>query len=618
MVDQSVAYYTGGEKELDELVSHIKVKIRRCHEQDNVSFLDYSYNKIIFEIRDLLANALPTFQQEFIPQISPLSKHIGVEGDFSFGCFEVAKYLKQPPAEVAILIKQRIESEIHGCRYIRSVSYVGPYVNFSINVHEVFAHLCSVFHATGTMYGSSDAENGKTIIIDYSSPNIAKPMGVGHLRSTNIGGSLANIHTFSGACVVRVNHLGDWGSQFCKIILAKQLWEPSVSITDLKMDDLLRLYVRFSNDGTLVPDVEKQIQNIEQKLEAGDEEYMAMWSAICQKSIQEIGKIYEPLHAKFDLYLGESYFRDKTENIIQAALSKGVAKKGENGALVVDVLDLPTLIIQKSGGSALYITRDLAALRYRMDNFSPQSILYVVGSEQSLHFKQLFSLAHVLGIVPAGMCSHIAFGLVNVGGKKMSTRGGTLIKLDELIAQMREAFEKYLVEKHGESMPADNRKRLALQLGVGSLLFRDLSQNIEESIQFDWERMLAVQAGNASYIFYTLARAQSVLKKMNPKDAVVSDGNKILFSSVERRLVFELLMFPEIVRRAASTNQPKHITEYLTSLAAIYSGFYNDHPILSENNDLSRSARIRLTEMTRVVIRNGLSLLNIEPVETRI
>ncbi|MEK9183973.1 MAG: arginine--tRNA ligase, partial [Patescibacteria group bacterium] len=466
----------------------------------------------------------------------------------------------------------------------------------------------------GDKYGESDVNENKIALIDYSSPNIAKPMGVGHLRSTIIGQALANIYHKTGFSVIKDNHLGDWGTQFGKLIYAYQKWGDKEKISKNPIKELNDLYVKFNKEAEKNPELDEKAREFFQKLERGDKRLVNLWREFSKLSVKEFNKIYKKLGVDFDIYIGESYFSSEADKEVKEALKKGIARKDSaTGAVIVDSLDVPSFLLQKQDGSTLYITRDLAALRFRVKTFKPDVILYVVGQEQTLNFRQLFELSKALDILDKVQAKHTGFGLVLAGEEKMSTRKGTLIELKELISQSVAKSKKILLEKN----PDINKKELkeiSEIIGVGAIIYNDLRQSRSKNISFNWERMLNFEGGSAVYLQYTYARINSILKKV--KSTQLKKTSNIIFEKdIEFLIAKKLMFYSIIINNAQKFDFPHLIATYLEELAQIFNSFYNNVSIIETKDKNLRQSRLILIKSVAQVIKNGLELLNIKVAE---
>jgi len=512
--------------------------------------------------------------------------------------------------------------------FIENAQALGPYLNINLKKQKIYSLLLNDISKLKDKFGQSDLNAKKVVVIDYSGPNIAKPIGVGHLRSTIIGQALANIYEATGYSVIRDNHLGDWGTQFGKLVYAYRQWGDKKKIAENPIKEMNELYVKFHEEAEKNPEIEDIARQIFQKMEEGDSELIKLWMKFRNISIAEFKKIYERLGIKFDAYLGESYFAEETDKLVEECLEKKLAKKDEEtGAIAVEDLDgVPSFLLRKKDDSGLYITRDLAALIFRVKVFEPDDILYVVGEEQSLHFRQLFALARALGYIDGAKAKHIGFGLVLSGGEKMSTRKGTLIELEELIKQSVEKSKEILRQKN-KDLSEKEIEEISEIIGLGAVVYNDLRQSRQKNIYFDWKRMLDFEGGSAVYLQYTVARINSIVKKIDPADhqgvaLMVSpsrqplDGNAPIFEKdSEFALVRKMMFFPQVILEAQKHNSPHLIAVYLEELAQLFNHFYNEVSIIGTEDAKLRLSRISLIKSVATVIKNGLKLLGVKTPE---
>ncbi|EKE18429.1 MAG: hypothetical protein ACD_9C00339G0004 [uncultured bacterium] len=442
-------------------------------------------------------------------------------------------------------------------------------------------------------------------------------MGVGHLRSTIIGQALANLYEKTGYTVIKDNHLGDWGTQFGKLLLAYKQWGNEQKIAENPIAELKDLYVKFHDLAKENPQMEDDARALFVKLENGDSELTALWKRFRELSIIDFEKMYKRLGISFDLYVGESFFIKDAENAVVDCLAKGACKiDEETGAVVVDSDEnMPSFLLRKQDGSTLYMSRDLAAMKFRSEVLNPESILYVVGSEQGLNFKQLFALAEKTGYLPSSTkAKHIDFGMITVEGKKMSTRKGTLIELEDLLKQSVEKSREILSQKN-PTLTQQELDEISEIVGVGAILYNDLHQSRTKNISFDWDRMLDLEGGSAAYLQYTYVRIQSILRKLTdvyPGEMKVLDENEISFEAKsEFSLAKKLMIFPQVIAKAQKTDSPHDLCVYLEELTLIFNSFYNEVSIIRTEDVKLRNSRVMLGSATANVIRNGLALLNI-------
>ena len=466
----------------------------------------------------------------------------------------------------------------------------------------------------GEKFGSSKIGNGKTVIIDYSAPNIAKKMHVGHLRSTIIGGALYNIYKFLGYKTIGDNHIGDWGKQFGIMIAACKRYGLQISdLEKITTSEMLDIYVKFNKEMKENIELEDLAREEFKKLECGDKENRKIWEILRKRSLDDFDKIYKTLGIKFELVLGESFYENKMKEIIKDALDQKIAIKNSDNSVVIPLakFNLTDCLILKSDGATLYETRDLATIKHRVKKYNPDIILYVVGNEQTLHFQQLFQSAELLDYISKDKLHHIKFGLIlDENHKKLATREGRFIGAEDLINQIIELAEKATKEKN-PSLSEKERKEAAKIIGIGALKYNDLSQNRQSNIVFDWDKMLSFEGNSAPYILYTYVRLQSILGKTK---FAGSFKPEFLKEKEEIDIIKELIMFSDVVEESAKNFQMNNLTDHLYKLASLVNGFYEKYPVLKTDHDTS-SARLALIKAITIVLKNGLNLLGIETLE---
>lgn len=491
---------------------------------------------------------------------------------------------------------------------VEKIEVAGPgFINFWLKKDVLVDNLMQI-DSTGEKYGGSDSGHGKLAIIEYSSPNIAKPFGVGHLRSTVIGDSIANLFEALGWKVLRDNHLGDWGTQFGKMIFAIKTWgnEEVIKNSDSPVSELSKLYVKFHEESKNDESLEEEARSWFKKLEDGDPEARRIWQECIDISWKEFDKIYKLLGIKFSSEfnngrgLGESFFKTRMKTVIDELDEKGLLKVGEGGAKLVffDGDKYPPAVIIKKDGATLYHTRDLATDKYRLEKYNPDLIINEVGSEQSLYFQQLFEIEKLLGWFKEGARVHVGHGLFLIDGKKMSTRAGKTVQLKEVLY---EAIEK--------AKSLGNKDTNAEAVGVGAIKYFDLLHQPSTNINFDWDKMFALEGNSGPYLQYTVARTNSVLIKADMGDI---DLQNLELNKEELSVLRTLIRFPEVIEKAAESYSPNLLCNYLYDLASKYNAFYNQHKIIGSDNE---NLRLRLTKASGQVLKNGLKLLGIEAPE---
>ncbi|MDO4680035.1 MAG: arginine--tRNA ligase [Aerococcus sp.] len=523
-------------------------------------------------------------------------------GDWAFPAFKLAKTWKKNPVEIAKEITEQVPE--HDA--IDSVKAVGPYVNFFLNrIENTNAILHGVLEA-GETYGSKDLGHGRNITLDMSSPNIAKPMSMGHLRSTVIGNSLAKIIAKLGYNPVRINHLGDWGTQFGKLIVAYRKWgDPEKVRGENAINELVKLYVKFHVEAEKEPELDDEARATFKALEDGDEEVTALWKLFREESLNEFNSIYKRLNVEFDHYTGESFYEDKMQEVIDDLKGDGLLHENE-GAQIVDLDDynLPPALIQKSDGATLYITRDLATAYYRKRTFDFAQSLYIVGSEQAVHFQQLKAVLAKLGKEWQEDMHHIQFGLITVNGKKLSTRAGKIILLKDVLDEAQRLAQEQIDTKNPD-LP--NKEQVAQEVGVGAVIFHDLKSERLNNFDFSLEEVVRFEGETGPYVQYTNARAQSLLEKAGVD--IDLDAIHALDDDFSWRIVKLLNEYPTYVERAFTTYEPSVIAKYTITLAQAFNKFYGNTRILDKDDQLN--ARLALVKATTIVLKDGLSLLGV-------
>jgi arginyl-tRNA synthetase len=525
-------------------------------------------------------------------------------GDYGFPCFALAKSWRKAPAQIAAELAQKIRPTM----LIPAIRPLGPYINFFLNKQELISSVLRAALQQGDAYGQSSEGNGQTVIVEFSSPNIAKPFGVGHLRSTVIGNALYHIYQALGYHTIRINHLGDWGTQFGKLIVAYKAWGQDQVLQANPIQVLYELYVRFHTEAEQNPALEDEARIWFKKLEEGDTEARRIWQWFKELSLKEFQRIYDRLGISFDYAPGESFYNEMMADSIARIQAAGLAQYSE-GALIVDLTPyhMPPLLLRKRDEATLYATRDLAAAEYRYRTFHFAKMLYVVGADQKLHFQQFFKVLELMGYPWAQQCVHIDFGLVKFQDEKMGTRKGNIIFLEDVLDKAVALAERIIAEKN----PGLERKReVAEQIGIGAVIFADLSSRRSKDIHFQWERVLNFDGETAPYIQYTHARACSVLRKYGREVPPKADYT-LLALEAEFALCKLLGSFAQIVHQAAETYEPSVLSSYLIELAECFNAYYHQNRILTDDPAL-QEARVLLTGAVRQVLYNGLKLLGIQ------
>ncbi len=466
--------------------------------------------------------------------------------------------------------------------------------------------------------GAINSGKGKTVVIDFSSPNIAKTMHIGHLRSTIIGASLCKIHEFSGYKVIGDNHIGDWGTQFGKLIVAYDRWLDEEGLKEDPVAELERLYVEFGKKAGDEPSLEDEARKELAKLQKGDERNTELWKKFVSLSMHRFNEIYDRMNIKFDVVYGESHYNDMLDDTVKMLKDKNLAKKSE-GAYVVflDEDDLPPYLVQKSDGAFLYSTTDISALRYRINKWHPDSIIIVTDNRQELHFKQLRAVAVKLGWDKEAELVHVSFGRLNFAGEIMATRAGNVVKLKDLLDEAHNMAKK-VVDEASPHLSEVERDNIAETVGISTIKYFDLSQNRTSDITFDWESSLALQGNTATYLLYAYARIRSIFRKY--KEETSKDINSIydydinIVNDDEAKVVKEALKFPWAVNLALRSYKPNVICDFIYNLSQDFSSFYNKHRVINAEDNTPES-RLLICELVAKTIRKGLELLTISPLE---
>lgn len=528
-------------------------------------------------------------------------------GDYAFPCFRLAKELRKAPPVIANEIKEKIEQVDD----IEKIEVAGGYLNFFVNKTTLAEEVLGEISKT-EQYGKSKVGEGKNIVIDYSAPNIAKPFHIGHLRSTVIGAALYNIYKYLGYNVTGINHLGDYGTQFGKLIEGYKMWGKEYDIEKDPINELTKIYIRINEACKNDEQILEKCRDNFKKLEDGDSYCVEIWKKFRELSLQEFQKVYDLLGSKFDSWNGESFYSDKMPEVIEILEKTGKLVESQ-GAKIIDLEDKginTPCIIEKSNGSTTYATRDLAAIMYRAKTYDFDKALYVTSYEQTLHFKQVFEVAKLLGLdekFTDGL-EHVSFGMVLLPEGKMSTREGNVVKLEDLLNEAISRAEKIIEQKNPE---LKNKEEVAKKVGIGSVIFNDLSgARIKDEI-FDWNTILNFQGETGPYIQYTYVRTRSVLEKAGylPKVEEVKVDN--LFDEYSLNILKLIYNFEDVLIQVTDKNEPSILARYLIDLAKAYSIFYNENKIIVDDKGVQDS-RVYLTYAVSKVLKQGVELLGMQ------
>ena len=528
-------------------------------------------------------------------------------GDYAFPCFRLAKELRKAPPAIANEIKEKIEA----VEEIEKIEVAGGYLNFFINKTILAKEVLEEISKT-EQYGKSEIGKEKNIVIDYSAPNIAKPFHIGHLRSTVIGGALYNIYKYLGYNVTGVNHLGDYGTQFGKLIEGYKMWGKEYDIEKDPINELTKIYIRINEACKNDEQILENCRNNFKKLEDGDPYCVEIWKKFRELSLQEFQKVYDLLGSKFDSWNGESFYSDKMPEVIDILEKTGKLVESQ-GAKIIDLEDKginTPCIIEKSNGSTTYATRDLAAILYRARTYDFDKALYVTSYEQVLHFKQVFEVAKLLGLDEkyTNGLEHVSFGMVLLPEGKMSTREGNIIKLEELLNEAISRAKEIIEQKNPD---LENKEEVAKKVGIGAVIFNDMSASRIKDEVFDWNTILNFQGETGPYVQYTYVRTKSVLEKAGylPKIEDIKTNN--LSDEYSLAILKLIYNFEDVLIQVTDKNEPSILARYLIDLAKAYSSFYNENKIIVEDKEV-QNARVYLTYAVSQVLKQGANLLGIQ------
>lgn len=559
-----------------------------------------------YEAAKLIAKAADMEIDEVLGMIEvPANKEMG---DYAFPCFKLAKKFRKAPNLIAADICGKLE----GSDSFTKIECVAAYINFFTDKSSYAKTVIESVNNAGAKYGESSEGEGKTIVIDYSSPNIAKPFHVGHLRSTVIGSALYNIFEKLGYKCVGINHLGDWGTQFGKLIEAYKLWGSKEAVEEKGISELTRIYVKFHEEAEKDDSLNDRARAWFVKMQDGNEEAISLWKWFYDISIKEFERVYEKLGVKFDYYTGESFYNDKMDAVVEELKAKNLLVES-NGAMIVDLEDakMPPCLILRTDGGTLYATRDITAALYRKKTYDFDKCIYVTAIDQNLHFAQWFKVIEKMGYDWSKDLVHVPFGLVSLEDGKLSTRKGKVVLMEDLL---NEAVKKTtgIIDEKNPDLP--NKEEVAKQVGIGAVIFDDLYNGRIKDIVFSWDRMLNFDGETGPYVQYTHARACSVLKKAGYDKKAENIDYSVLTDDAAAYVCKTIALFNDKIKEAANRYEPSVIARYLVDVAQSFNKFYHDNIILADDENV-KNARLALVDAVRTVIKSGLAILGIDAPE---
>ena len=553
--------------------------------------------------KETAQNLLPLFKNTSWKSVESIKKALTSPKLFSHGhlalpIFSLAKELGQNPKTYATDLAEQITNQ--QINHIVSLQAIGGFINFKFSSAYLGRHLCHFVFSQKE--NTSDLK--KKIIIEYSSPNVAKPLGMGHLRASVIGQALYRLAKAQGFYVIGLNHLGDWGVQFGHLAWAYQQWKEEYDFESQPLQSLYEMYVRFHNEAKVSPELKRKGSEFFRRLESGDQEILKIWKMFVKITLKEHQRLYDLLGVQFDLIQGESFYHDKLEHTVERLKDAGLLKDSQ-GAKVVFLEGFPPCLILKSDGGSLYATRDIASALYRHEVMGGDELLYVTGADQSLHFKQVFGVLSQMRLDWAKHCHHIPFGLYRFKDSKMSTRKGNVVFMDDVLKEACQRTLRLIEEKNPQ---LQNKSEIAEQVGIGAVIFNDLMNDRVKNVDFDWSQVLNFEGNSGPYVQYCLVRCRSLLRKF--EKTVPPTFQKDLVSPEELQLMLTLLAFPEILQYAWQIFKPHILAQYVLKLCQEFHTFYHKHRILGETEDLA-TARMTLVFCTEHILNQSLSILGV-------
>lgn len=565
------------------------------------------------EIAEIIAKNLEGLTEDEIKSMIEIPQDQSM-GDYAFPCFRLAKTMRKAPNLIAAELAEKLQGE----QLFSEVSPVNAYVNMFVSREEMMKSTVSEVLEEKENFGRSDIGGNKKVIVEFSSPNIAKPFHIGHIRSTVIGNSLSKIYDALGYDVFKINHLGDYGTQFGKMICAYRRWGNREDVINSPIKTLLGYYTKFHVEVEEHPELEDEARAIFTKLEQGSKEEVELWQWFREESLKEFQRVYDMLGIEFDSYNGESFYSDKMPRFEKELSDKGLLHES-NGAQVVDLEEykLGTALIKKSDGSSLYITRDIAAAVYRKENYDFYKNIYVVATQQNLHFQQLFKILELMGYDWANQCVHVPFGMVRLEEGTMSTRHGRVVFLEDVLNGAIEKTREIIEEKNPN---IENLEEITSQVGIGAVVFNELSNNRIKDYTFKWDQILNFDGETGPYVQYTHARCASLLRKAGEDIvAMAQDPKNVDFALLAKsdsayELTKLIYAFPGVVEQAGEKYEPSIITRHIIDIAQCFNKFYHDEHIIVDD-EVEKTSKIALVIATKRVIATGIGLLGMKAPE---
>ena len=562
------------------------------------------------ELAQVLSKQIPDFTVDEIQEMIEIPSNSKM-GDYAFPCFRLAKTLRKAPP----IIAKEIASNLEDTDFIEKTENVNAYINFFIDKKTYVQSVLESVLEKKERFGYEDSNTKGNVVIDYSAPNIAKPFHVGHLRSTVIGNSLYRIHEAFGYNCIGINHLGDWGTQFGKLIVAYKKYSTKEAVEEKGISELLRIYVLFHEEAEKDPALDQEARSYFTAMENGDEESLALWKWFKKVSLSEFERVNKLLGITFDSYNGEAFYNDKMKPVIKELEDKGLLEESE-GARIVNLEDknMPPCLITKKDGSTLYATRDITAALYRKETYDFKKAIYVTALQQNLHFAQWFEVIRKMGYEWAEDLVHVPFGMVSMEGSKLSTRKGNVILLEDIL---KEAVQKTkdIIQQKNPDLP--NKEIVAEKVGIGAVIFDDIYNSIIKDIQFSWERVLNFDGETGPYVQYTHARACSVLRRagVDLATSVFEDINyEKLMDSATVDVIKAIAELPRVIEEAANKYEPSFVARFVVDVAQTFNKFYHDNPILNVDAE-TKNARLSIVAAVKYTIQSGLYLIGIEAPE---